>query len=98
MFCLQLMKKLNRQERVVEEVKLAIKPYYNKGKINKDEYKEIMRKAVPKVIVVCYLSFVQGSDHNFTMFSQPKSFRMGGGGSGHFKIEKHEYQFQYIFP
>ena len=43
------MKKLNRQERVVEEVKLAIKPYYNKGKITKDEYKEIMRKAVPKV-------------------------------------------------
>ena len=43
------MKKLNRQERVVEEVKLAIKPHYSKGKIDKNEYKEIMRKAVPKV-------------------------------------------------
>ena len=28
------------------------------------------------------------------MFFQPKSFRLGG----HFKIEKHAYQFQYIFP
>ncbi len=45
----QYIKKLNRQERVVEEVKLAIKPYYGQGKIDKDEYKEIMRKAVPKV-------------------------------------------------
>ena len=47
--CLQYLRKLNRQERVVEEVKLAIKPYYAKGRINKDEYKDIMRKAVPKV-------------------------------------------------
>ena len=43
------MKKLNRQERVVEEVKLGIKPHYASGKINKSEYKEILRKAVPKV-------------------------------------------------
>ena len=48
-FVLQFIKKLNRQERVVEEVKLAIKPHYSKGKIDKEEYKEIMRKAVPKV-------------------------------------------------
>ena len=34
---------------MIEEVKLAIKPYYGKGRINKEEYKEIMRKAVPKV-------------------------------------------------
>ena len=33
----------------MEEVKLAIKPFYAKGQINKDEYKDIMRKAVPKV-------------------------------------------------
>ena len=33
----------------MEEVKLAIKPYYAKGRIDKDEYKDIMRKAVPKV-------------------------------------------------
>ena len=40
---------MNRQERVVEEVKLAIKPYYAKGKIDKEDYKDIMRKAVPRV-------------------------------------------------
>ncbi len=38
---------------------------------------------------VLYIPLGKGSDHNFTMFLQPKSFRMGGGGSGHFKIEKH---------
>ena len=33
----------------MEEVKQALKPHYAKHKINKDDYKEIMRKAVPKV-------------------------------------------------
>jgi PHD and RING finger domain-containing protein 1 len=37
---------------VEEEVKLALKPFYNKGEVNKDQYKDIMRKAVPKVIIV----------------------------------------------
>lgn len=37
------------QERAVEEVKLAIKPFYQRRDINKDEYKEILRKAVLKV-------------------------------------------------
>lgn len=37
------------QERAVEEVKLAIKPFYQRRDINKDEYKEILRKAVQKV-------------------------------------------------
>ncbi|KAG1663201.1 PHD and RING finger domain-containing protein 1 [Nymphon striatum] len=45
----KFLKKLNRQERVVEEVKLALKPYYHKRDISKDDYKEIMRKAVPKI-------------------------------------------------
>jgi len=45
----KFLKKLNRQERVIEEVKLAIKPYYNRREINKDEYKEILRKSVPKI-------------------------------------------------
>lgn len=43
------MKKLQIQERVVDEVKLAIKPFYSGKKIDKDEYKEILRKAVPKI-------------------------------------------------
>ncbi|XP_045460532.1 PHD and RING finger domain-containing protein 1 [Harmonia axyridis] len=45
----KFLKKLNRQERVVEEVKLVLKPYYNKKKIDKEEYKDIMRRAVPKI-------------------------------------------------
>ncbi|RXM29927.1 Protein SCAF11 [Acipenser ruthenus] len=34
------------QEKAVQEVKLAIKPYYQNKDITKDEYKEIVRKAV----------------------------------------------------
>lgn len=45
----QYLKKLHTQERAVEEVKLAIKPYYQKKDITKDEYKDILRKAVHKV-------------------------------------------------
>lgn len=43
------MKKLNRQERVVEEVKLVLKPHYNKKHVTKEQYKDILRRAVPKV-------------------------------------------------
>lgn len=45
----QYMKKLHMQERAVEEVKLAIKPFYQKREITKEEYKNILRKAVQKV-------------------------------------------------
>uniref|UniRef100_A0A8C6U764 SFR19-like C-terminal domain-containing protein n=1 Tax=Neogobius melanostomus TaxID=47308 RepID=A0A8C6U764_9GOBI len=37
------------QERAINEVKTAIKPYYQKNEITKEEYKEIVRKAVEKV-------------------------------------------------
>lgn len=47
--CQQYLKKLHMQERAIEEVKLAIKPFYQRRDINKDEYKEILRKAVQKV-------------------------------------------------
>lgn len=43
------MKKLHMQERAIEEVKLAIKPFYQNRDITKEEYKEILRKAVQKV-------------------------------------------------
>ncbi|XP_036068412.1 PHD and RING finger domain-containing protein 1 isoform X4 [Oryzias melastigma] len=43
------LKKLHMQERAIEEVKLAIKPFYQRRDIDKDEYKEILRKAVQKV-------------------------------------------------
>ena len=45
----QYMKKLHMQERAVEEVKLAIKPFYQKREVTKEEYKDILRKAVQKV-------------------------------------------------
>ncbi|CAH4037870.1 unnamed protein product [Pieris brassicae] len=45
----KFLKKLNRQERVVEEVKLVLKPHYNKKHVTKDEYKHILRRAVPKI-------------------------------------------------
>ncbi|XP_072393559.1 uncharacterized protein [Diabrotica undecimpunctata] len=45
----KFLKKLNRQERVVDEVKLVLKPHYNKKRINKEEYKDIMRRSVPKI-------------------------------------------------
>ncbi|KAJ8347328.1 hypothetical protein SKAU_G00287290 [Synaphobranchus kaupii] len=43
------LKKLHTQERAVEEVKLAIKPYYQRKDIDKNEYKDILRKAVNKI-------------------------------------------------
>ncbi|XP_043915071.1 PHD and RING finger domain-containing protein 1 isoform X2 [Protopterus annectens] len=45
----EYMKKLQIQERAVEEVKLAIKPFYQNREITKDEYKDILRKAVQKI-------------------------------------------------
>ncbi|KAG7473814.1 hypothetical protein MATL_G00099870 [Megalops atlanticus] len=45
----QYMKKLHMQERAVEEVKLAIKPFYQNRDITKEEYKEILCKSVQKV-------------------------------------------------
>ena len=58
---LQFLKKVQRQERIVEEIKMVLKPFYNKKKISKESYKEIMRKCVPKVsedYTVCFLSLV----------------------------------------
>ncbi|XP_066447810.1 protein SCAF11 isoform X2 [Eleutherodactylus coqui] len=42
-------KKILIQERAAQEVKGAIKPYYQNKDITKDEYKEIVKKAVDKV-------------------------------------------------
>lgn len=43
------LQKLNRQERVVEEVKLALRPHYQRRFISKEQYKDVLRRAVPKV-------------------------------------------------
>jgi hypothetical protein len=54
----QFLKKLNRQERVVEEVKLSLKPHYTKKHITKEEYKEILRRSVPKVsLITVFIGF-----------------------------------------
>ena len=45
----QYIQKLNRQERVVEEVKHVLKPHFLRKYITKDDYKEIMKKSVSKV-------------------------------------------------
>jgi len=45
----KFLKKVQRQERIVEEVKLVLKPAYNNRQISKEAYKEILRKTVPKV-------------------------------------------------
>ena len=46
---LQFLKKVQKQDRIVEEVKLLLKPAYNDRKITKESYKEILKKTIPKV-------------------------------------------------
>lgn len=45
----KLVRKLEFRRRVEEEVKFALGPYFNSRRVNKDEYKTIMRKVVPKI-------------------------------------------------
>merc|ERR1719266_3194977 len=45
----KFLKKVQRQERIVEEIKTVLKPFYNRKRITKEDYKEILRKCVPKV-------------------------------------------------
>lgn len=48
-FTFQFLKKVQKQDRIVEEVKLLLKPAYNDRKITKESYKEILKKTIPKV-------------------------------------------------
>ncbi|GIY99513.1 PHD and RING finger domain-containing protein 1 [Caerostris extrusa] len=41
------------KDEIAAEVKMALKPFYTMGLIDKDDYKEIMRKVVPKVYLNC---------------------------------------------
>jgi hypothetical protein len=54
------------QERVVDEVKQALRPFYSHKKITKEQYKEILRKAVPKVIL--YLLCFSPTLHQFPTY------------------------------
>jgi len=54
---------LANMDQVADEVKSALKRFFLSNEIDKEEYKDIMRKAVPKVISkflyrVCYCSFL----------------------------------------
>ena len=48
-FFFQGIARLQRHQQIVDEVKLALKPFYIQGKITKDDYKLIMKKSVEKV-------------------------------------------------
>lgn len=41
--------RLQRQQQIVDEVKLALKPFFKRGEVSKDEYKLIMKKSVDKI-------------------------------------------------
>jgi len=44
-----MLDKMVSYERIADEVKICLKPYYVKAAIDKDEYKHIMRNCVTKV-------------------------------------------------
>lgn len=56
LFLMQLIKKLNRHERVVDEVKIVLKPHYMKKHISREDYKEIMKRSIPKVCLITHFS------------------------------------------
>lgn len=49
------LEKLNRQERAIEEVKIALKPHYLGRSIDKQQYKDVLRRAVPKVRLCAHM-------------------------------------------
>ena len=53
---LQGIARLQRHEQIVDEVKLALKPFFQHGEINKDDYKLIMRKSVEKVCRIAFFN------------------------------------------
>ena len=46
---LQGMQHLKRQEHAAAEAKIALKPHFKNGRINKEEYKFILKRSVMKV-------------------------------------------------
>lgn len=54
-YCFQGIARLQRQQQIVDEVKLALKPFFRRGEITKDGYKLIMKKSVEKV--GCFFRF-----------------------------------------
>ena len=54
MYLFQGIARLQRQQQIVDEVKLALKPFFKGGEVSKDEYKLIMKKSVDKVRLFCF--------------------------------------------
>lgn len=50
------MSKQELKEEIANEVKMVLKPFFSTGLISKEDYKDIMRRAVPKVCLL--LSYV----------------------------------------
>jgi len=46
---MQASEKAEMMKRISCQFKLIMQPYFRSGKITKDEYKDVMRKAVPAV-------------------------------------------------
>jgi hypothetical protein len=62
----QFLEKVQRQNRAAEEVKMALRPFYTSRKIDKNAYKDILGKCVPKVrsLQTAFLDFIQRSSQN----------------------------------
>ena len=43
------MEKNNRQKKIVNAIKMALMPHFKRKHINKEEYKDILKKSVTKV-------------------------------------------------
>jgi len=54
---------VDRVQVIEEQVRATLKPFFKSGMIDKEAYKEIMRKAVPKVFsIVCVPGFSVASE------------------------------------
>ena len=60
---------LLRQSRVEEEMKNVLKQYFKKKEITKDEYKNILKKAVPQVISLMLFPDNQNNKYNISEYS-----------------------------
>lgn len=68
----------------MEEVKLVLKPRFNKKQITKEDYKEIMRRAVPKVLLIIIINTKEKLlSHSYLQICHSKS-----GEIDPFKIKK----------
>lgn len=68
MYLFQGIARLQRQQQIVDEVKLALKPFFKRGEVSKDEYKLIMKKSVDKVRSLCFFLVVRDKLYVLSLF------------------------------